>query len=63
MQHCKPKLRYGSIKTENARQSIQGEFQLVLSPEIIVEYRRVGEEFSRRRSNTEFEKLLSVLVA
>ncbi len=36
---------------------------MVLSPEIIVEYRRVGEEFSRRRSNPEFEKLLSLLVA
>lgn len=45
------------------RSCIQGDFQLVLSPEIIVEYRRVGEEFSRRRSNPEFEKLLSLLVA
>ena len=29
---------------------IEGEFQLVLSPEILVEYRRVGEKFSRKRS-------------
>jgi putative PIN family toxin of toxin-antitoxin system len=42
---------------------VEGKFQLVLSPEILVEYRRVGEEFSRRRSNPEFEKLLRLLVA
>jgi putative PIN family toxin of toxin-antitoxin system len=42
---------------------IKGEFQLVLSPEILVEYRRVGEEFSRESSNPDFERLLGLLVA
>lgn len=42
---------------------IKGEFQLVLSPEILVEYRRVGEEFSRKSSNPDFERLLGLLVA
>ena len=30
---------------------VQGEFQLALSPEILTEYREVGEAFSRKRSN------------
>jgi len=42
---------------------IKGEFQLVLSPEILVEYRRVGEEFSGRSPNPDFERLLGLLVA
>ena len=42
---------------------IEGEFQLALSPEILVEYRRVGEEFTRKRSNPDFESLLGLLVA
>lgn len=42
---------------------IEGEFQLALSPEILMEYRRVGEEFSRKRPDADFEKLLSLLVA
>ena len=42
---------------------IEGEFQLTLSPEILAEYRRVGNEFSRTRSNTDFERLLSLLLA
>jgi len=42
---------------------IKGEFQLVLSPEILVEYRRAGEEFSRKSSNPDFERLLGLLVA
>ncbi len=42
---------------------IEGEFQLALSPEILAEYRRVGNEFSRTRSNTDFERLLGLLLA
>ena len=42
---------------------IKGESQLALSPEILLEYRRVGEEFSRKRSNPDFESLLGLLVA
>jgi putative PIN family toxin of toxin-antitoxin system len=40
-----------------------GEFELALSPQILAEYRRVGEEFSRTRPNPDFEKLLGLLVA
>ena len=42
---------------------IEGELQLVLSPEIILEYKRVGEEFTRKHSNPDFESLLGLLVA
>jgi putative PIN family toxin of toxin-antitoxin system len=42
---------------------IENEFQLALSPEILAEYRQVGHEFSRTRSNTDFERLLSLLLA
>ncbi len=42
---------------------IEGDFQLALSPDILLEYRRVGEEFSRKRSDPDFERLLSLLVA
>lgn len=42
---------------------IEGEFQLALSPEILVEYRRVGEEFFRKRFNPDFERLLGLIVA
>jgi putative PIN family toxin of toxin-antitoxin system len=42
---------------------IEGEFQLALSPEILTECRRVGNGFSRTRSNTNFERLLSLLLA
>lgn len=42
---------------------VEGKFQLVFSPEILVEYRRVGEEFSQKRSNPDFEGLLSLLAA
>ena len=40
-----------------------GEFQLALSPQILVEYRRVGEEFSQKRHNPDFKGLLSLLVS
>ncbi|MCK4303411.1 MAG: putative toxin-antitoxin system toxin component, PIN family [Candidatus Eisenbacteria sp.] len=40
-----------------------GEFQLALSPQILLEYRRVGQEFSQKRSSTDFERLLGLLVA
>jgi len=42
---------------------IEGEFQLAFSPEILVEYKRVGEEFSQKRSNPDFESLPGLLVA
>lgn len=35
---------------------------LVLSPEIIDEYTRVGEEFSRKRPNVPFAGLLEILI-
>ena len=38
-------------------------FRLVLSPEIVDEYRRVGEEFIRTSPNPDFERLLNFLVA
>jgi putative PIN family toxin of toxin-antitoxin system len=42
---------------------MEGEFQLALSPQILVEYRRVGRDFSQKRSSTDFERLLGLLVA
>lgn len=42
---------------------IEGVFQLLVSPEILEEYRRVGEEFSGRQPNVDFERLLGLLVA
>jgi predicted nucleic acid-binding protein len=41
---------------------LEGEFQLVLSPQILVEYRRVGQEFSQMHPNSDFERLLGLLV-
>jgi len=41
---------------------VQGEFQLALSPEILTEYREVGEAFSRKRSNPDFDEFLGILV-
>ena len=42
---------------------MEGKFQLALSPQILIEYRRVGQEFSQRRSNPDFERLLGILVS
>lgn len=41
---------------------IRGAFQLVLCPDIIEEYIRVGEEFTRKRPNVPFERFLDVLI-
>lgn len=42
---------------------VRGEFKLVLSTEIIEEYQRVGEIFTSKRPNVEFERFLGVLIA
>ena len=42
---------------------VDGQFELVMSPEILDEYRRVGEEFSGQRPNEDFDALLGVLLA
>ena len=42
---------------------IAGIFRLLLTPEIVEEYRKVGEEFTRTRRNLDFERLLNLLVA
>lgn len=39
-----------------------GEVQLILSPEIIDEYTRVGEEFTRKRPNVPFARFLEILI-
>lgn len=41
---------------------VRGDCQLVLSPEIIDEYARVGEEFSRKRPNVPFARFLEILI-
>lgn len=41
---------------------IRGRFQLVLSPAIVEEYVRVGEEFTRERPNVPFARFLDVLI-
>ena len=41
---------------------IEGKFQMVLSPEILVEYRSVGENFSPTYPNPDFNRMLSLLV-
>ena len=40
-----------------------GRHKLVLSPEIIDEYRSVGAEFSRRHPNEDFDRLLALLLS
>jgi len=42
---------------------IRGKFQLVLSPDIIDEYARVGEEFTRKRPNVPFARFLDMLIS
>lgn len=42
---------------------MRGEFQLVLSPDIIDEYTRVGEEFTRKRPNVPFARFLEILIS
>jgi uncharacterized protein len=42
---------------------VEGRFQLVLSPEILMEYREVGEAFSRKRADSDFDDFLGILVA
>jgi uncharacterized protein len=42
---------------------IRGECLLVLSPDIIDEYVRVGEEFSQKRPNVPFARFLEILIS
>lgn len=42
---------------------MRGEFQIVLSPDIIDEYTRVGEEFTRKRPNVPFARFLEILIS
>jgi len=42
---------------------VAGTFRLLLTPEIVDEYRQVGEQFTRTRPNLDFERLLNLLVA
>lgn len=42
---------------------VVGKFDMVVSPEILAEYQRVGEEFSRKRPNEDFAGLLALLLA
>ena len=42
---------------------LQGKCQLVLSPPILDEYIRVGEEFSKKRPNPDFTRFLEFLVS
>jgi len=42
---------------------VRGKCQLVLSPAILDEYIRVGEEFTRKRPNVDFARLLEILVS
>lgn len=42
---------------------VRGEFQILLSPEIIDEYVRVGEEFTRKRPNVPFARFLDILIS
>ena len=42
---------------------VQGRHQLVLSPGIIHEYSRVGEEFTNKRPNVSFDRLLDILIS
>jgi len=42
---------------------IRGEFQIVVSPDIIDEYTRVGEEFTRKRPNVPFAQFRDILIS
>jgi len=42
---------------------VRGEFQILLSPEIIDEYVRAGEEFTRKRPNVPFARFLDILIS
>lgn len=42
---------------------VGGKFQLVLSPDIITEYTRVGEEFTKKRPNVPFARFLEILIS
>ena len=42
---------------------VGGQFKLVLTTEIIDEYRRVGEIFTKKRPNVDFERFLGVLIS
>ncbi len=42
---------------------VQGKFQIVLSPEIIEEYARVGEEFTKKRPNVPFARFLDLVIS
>jgi len=41
---------------------VQDKFQIVLAPEIIEEYARVGEEFTKKRPNVPFARFLDLLI-
>jgi len=42
---------------------VRGELQILLSPEIIDEYVRVGEEFTTKRPNMPFARFLDILIS
>jgi putative PIN family toxin of toxin-antitoxin system len=42
---------------------VHGKCQLLLSPEILNEYIRVGEEFTRKRPNVDFARFLDLLIS
>ena len=42
---------------------VGGNFKLVLTTEIIEEYRRVGEVFTKKRPNVDFERFLGILIS
>jgi uncharacterized protein len=42
---------------------VRGKFDLLLSADIIEEYRRVGEIFTRKQPNVPFDRFLGILVS
>jgi putative PIN family toxin of toxin-antitoxin system len=42
---------------------IAGRFQLALSPDILMEYTQVGDAFTRKRANPDFENFLATVLA
>ena len=42
---------------------VDGNFKLVLTSEIIEEYRRVGEVFTKKKPNVDFERFLGILIS
>jgi putative PIN family toxin of toxin-antitoxin system len=39
-----------------------GEFELVVSPDVLAEYTRVGEEFTGKKPNVDFARFMELLV-